>query len=90
MKKRGFSLLEILIAIVFFTVGVIAVAWLFTSGLVGSIDAENTTIAMNLAQRKMEEIRNLNFASVAAEIRAEVSDFPGFEREVEERIRNEL
>lgn len=83
MKKTGFTLLEILIAIVLFTVGVIAVVWIFSSGLVSSIDAENTTIAMNLAQGKMEEIRNLAFASIADEAKAAVSGFSGFQREVE-------
>ena len=53
----GFTLLEILIALVLFTVGVVVVVGLFGDGLLSSSDAESTTIAMNLAQKKMEEMR---------------------------------
>lgn len=92
MKKNGFTLLEILIAFVLFTLGVVVIAGLFGSGLLSSSDAENTIIAMNLAQRKMEEIRNLSFAEIAPEAKAdvdidvdgdEVNDFPGIQWQVE-------
>ena len=58
---RGFTLLEILISLVILAVSVVAILGLFASTLAGSSDAENTTIAMNLAQRRMEEMRNLDF-----------------------------
>lgn len=81
-QKSGFTLLEVLIALILFTVGVIAVAGFFSSGLFASSDAENTAIAMNLAQRRMEEIKNFTFANVVDEAKAAVSGFTGFEREV--------
>ncbi|MBU1809685.1 MAG: prepilin-type N-terminal cleavage/methylation domain-containing protein [Candidatus Omnitrophica bacterium] len=83
--KKGFTLLEILIATVIFTVGVVAVVGLFGNVLVASSDAENTLIAMNLAQQGMEEIRNLTFTNIAYESKAVVDEenFPGFERGVE-------
>ena len=81
-KKAGFTLLEILIAVTLFSVGVIVIVWLFSSALVGTVDAENTTIAMNLAQRKMEEIENLAYADIADEAKAAVSGFSGFQRDV--------
>jgi len=56
VQKQGFTLLEVLIATVLFTVGVIAIIGLFSTGTVGVFDSENTSIAMHLAQRKMEEI----------------------------------
>ncbi len=80
---KGFTLLEILLALVLFTIGVISVLWLFSSVLVGSSDAENTTIAINLAQRRMEEIRNLAFSDIVAEAKTTVTGFPNFQREVE-------
>ena len=82
MKQKGFTLLELLISMLLFTGGVVLTLTLFASALVGSVDAENTTIAMNLAQRKMEEIRNLPFISIANEARAAVTGFTGFQREV--------
>ena len=82
MTKSGFTLLEVLLAATLFTMGVIAVVWLFSAGLVSSVDAENTTVAMNLARQKMEEIKNLAFAGISDEPREAVSGFAGFEREV--------
>jgi len=81
--KGGFTLLEILITTVVITVGVAVLVGLFGSGLVGSTDAENTTIAMNLAQRRTEEIKNLDFdTGIGNEDKADVDGFPGFQREV--------
>ncbi|NQU95197.1 MAG: type II secretion system protein [Candidatus Omnitrophica bacterium] len=82
MKNNGFTLLEILMAIVLFTGSVSLIVMLFANALVASTDAENTTIAMNLAQGKMEEVRNLSFASIADEAKAAVTGFTGFQREV--------
>ncbi len=82
-KKSGFSLLEILIALIIFTTGVIAVLGLFSQGFVSSVDEENTGIAVTLAQRRLEEMRNLDFdTGVVSEAKAAVSGFPGFQREV--------
>lgn len=81
--NHGFTLLEILIALILFTVGVIAIAGLFGTGLASSFDTENTIIAINLAQRRMEEIRNLDFdTQIVNEVKADVDGFPGFQREV--------
>ena len=80
---KAFSLLEILIAIMIFTVGIISIMDLFNRGLFSDVDAENTSVAMALTQRRLEEIRNLDFATgIVNESKAAVAGFPGFEREV--------
>ena len=57
MKKNGFTLLEVLIATVILTVGVIAIVWAFSTGLfVSSTDVEGVDLALNIAQAKMEDI----------------------------------
>ena len=82
-KNRGFTLLEILIALVIFTAGIAAIMTVFSSGLLSSSDVENTTIGMNLAQRRIEEMRNRDYdTGVVSEARSAVSGFAGFEREV--------
>ena len=82
-SRKAFSLLEILIAIMIFTVGVISVIGLFNMGLFGGLDAENTSTALALSQRRLEEIRNLAFdAGIINESKAAVTGFPGFQREV--------
>lgn len=80
--SKGFTLLEIIISIVLFTAGVVLVINLFSSALVSSIDAENTNIAMNLAQRRMEEMRNLSFNGIVSESKAAINGFTGFQRSV--------
>lgn len=82
---KGFTLLEVLITTVIISVGVATLVGLFGNVLVASSDAENTLIAMNLAQQRMEEIRNLGFANITDEPKTDVDaiNFPGFQREVE-------
>lgn len=82
MKKNGFMLFEVLIVAVIIAVGVAVLIGLFGNVLIASSDAENTLIAMNLAQQRMEEIRNLAFTGITDESKADVSGFSGFQREV--------
>lgn len=61
---KGFTLLEILIAIIILTVGVIALTGAFTSGISAATDVENVDLALNIAQAKMEKIKDTAFASL--------------------------
>ena len=80
---KAFSLLEIMIAIMLFTVGTISITGLFNIGLFGDLDAENTSAALTLTQQRLEEIRNLAFdTGIVNESKATVTGFPGFQREV--------
>jgi len=81
--KKGFTLLEVLLTLVLLATGVIAIAGLFGAGLSGSLDAEYTSIAMNLSQGRLEEIRNKDYDSIADEEYAEVTGFPLFQRKVD-------
>jgi prepilin-type N-terminal cleavage/methylation domain-containing protein len=83
MKKQGFSLLESLIAAAMFTVGTTIIISLFSTGFIGGYDAEKTSVAMNLAQQRMEEIRNIAFEDIDDEAKAIVTGFSGFQREVD-------
>lgn len=65
MKKSGFTLLEILITLVILTVGVISLVWMFSTGMFASTDIENVDLALNIAQAKMEEVKDTAFASLA-------------------------
>lgn len=81
-KEYGFTLLEVLIAVLLFTVGVIAIVALFSTGLISSVDAESAAIAMNLARARIEEVRNKDFVLMSDEAKGAVGGFPGFQREV--------
>jgi type IV pilus assembly protein PilV len=81
--KRGFALLEILLALLLFSAGLVAIAGLYGTALDSGQDAEQTSIAVNLAQKRMEEIRNLSYASIVNESKtALVSPFTAYSRSV--------
>lgn len=79
MRARdGFSLLELMIALLIFTAGVIAIIWAFSAGMSATGDIENIDLALNIAQAKMEEIRNTPFANITDSGPAADSRFSNF------------
>lgn len=77
-NRNGFTLLEVLISTVIFTIGVTAIIWAFNSGIYATSDIENIDLALNIAQAKMEEIKNTAFASLADSGPTPDSNFPRF------------
>ncbi|MCF6217272.1 MAG: prepilin-type N-terminal cleavage/methylation domain-containing protein [Gammaproteobacteria bacterium] len=65
-KNRGFSLLEVLITLVVLSTGLMAVAKFQGQLIQSSTLAKNRTIAINLAQDKMEGLRGRDFALLAS------------------------
>lgn len=61
--KTGFSLLELLMAIVFIGIGVMAVAALFPLATKNVNDGKLLTTALGRAQEKLEELEVAGFAS---------------------------
>lgn len=69
MKKNGFTLLEVLIATVLLTVGVVALVGAFSTGMfVSTINIENMDLALNIARANMETIKNQNFADIDTDV----------------------
>ena len=62
--KRGFTLLEVMIALILFALAVIAILNAINTGIFGSGDVENIRAALNVAQTRVETIRNTPLASV--------------------------
>ena len=56
MKNRGFTLLEVLIATIILTVGVVALVWAFSVGMFASTETEDVELALGIAQAKLEAI----------------------------------
>jgi len=75
---KGFTLLEVLIATVILTVGVAAIIWAFSAGMYATTDIENVDLALNIAQAKMEQIKNTPFASLADSGPTADANFPRF------------
>ena len=82
MRQKGFTLLEVLLALLLFISAFTVLAEAISAGLSSGGDNENSLIAANLAAEKMEILKNTSYASIANETKAVVSDFTPFQREV--------
>ena len=80
--KRGLTLLELLLVLGLLALVFFPLLSLLSSGLTASSEIEGTSTALQLAQEKMESIKNLAFASIVSEDRSDVPDLPGYQREV--------
>jgi len=81
-QKNGFTLVAALIVIVLIVVALFPLLGALSSSLFVSADTEAEITAINLAQGKIEEIRNQSFDSVSSEAKVQVANFPRFQREV--------
>jgi prepilin-type N-terminal cleavage/methylation domain-containing protein len=60
-RDRGFTLVEILVAIVILTIGLLAVGSMQISAIRGNFMGGNTSIALSLASEKMEDLLTSDF-----------------------------
>ena len=80
--KSGFTLIELMIAVVLLVGGIASATFIFTRGIFATTDVEAYEQAVALAQEKLENLRGTAFASVASEAKAAVAGWTGFSREV--------
>ena len=78
--SHGFTLLEMMLALALFAAGTVAVMDLLHRAQAGTTDGENVLIAMQLAQRRLEELRNISYGSLANEAKASITSPSGFTR----------
>jgi len=82
-NDNGFTLIEVLIAIVILSVGLLGMAALTTGIIKGNRLSNDLTTATTLAQDKMEDIQRVGYASAASETKATMSSpFSDYKREV--------
>lgn len=65
-NQRGFTLIEIFIAILLLTIGLLGTAALTTGVVRGNLSSKNTTTATAIAQSCFEENRRVGYASAGA------------------------
>ena len=82
MGKRGFTILEVLIASILVGGSMFAITEAFNRGVFGLGEVEDYSLALTLTQEKLEEIKNSSFDSVSSETKGTVSGFSDFNREV--------
>ena len=76
----AFTLLEMMLALVLFAVGVVASMELIQRAHAGVAQGENVLIAAHLAQQRLEQLRNVGYGSLADESKAAITDPAGFSR----------
>lgn len=64
--SKGFSLLEILVTIVIFSLGVLALAATQVLNIQGTGFNKDAGIATSLAQKRLEDLKNTTFTSIAS------------------------
>ncbi len=79
-RSEGFSLLEIMLALVLVAVGTLAAVDLMQRAHSGFADGENVLTATHLAQRRLEELQNFAYGSLGNEEKDFVTDVAGFNR----------
>ena len=82
-NDNGFTLLEVLVAIIILTAGLLGMAAL-TGGIIhGNKFSNDLTTATTLAQDKMEDIKRLGYSGVTSETKAVLSSpYDEYKREV--------
>ena len=83
-NSKGFTLIELMVAIFILTAGIVAVLSAFPLGVRIGKSAEMTTVATQLGQAKMEEIISKSYGDISSgtttEDYGEISDFPSYKR----------
>jgi len=64
-SEQGFTLIEVMVAIVILTVGLLAVGTMQISAIRGNFMSGNTSIALSLAGEKMEDLLNRQYNDAA-------------------------
>ena len=79
-RGGGFTLLEMMLSLVLFATGTLAVHELMHRAQAGATDGENVLLATHLGQRRLEELRLTAYAGIANEAKASVSSPSGYSR----------
>ena len=83
---KGFTLLEVAIAVLILTIGLLGISGLMISVIKTNKTSAEMSKATTLAQSKMEEIRRLGYlgagqsGSIATEAYGTIPDYPAFQR----------
>lgn len=73
-SERGFSILENMISMAIFSVGILSISMLFTQTMTFTHNSEKMSVATNLAKGKLEELRNTPYANIVSGTDSETVD----------------
>lgn len=78
MKKKGFTLIEVVASLIIVGVALVAILGMFSISSRTSKLSEERVAAYNLLQRKMEEVKAKDFASIASAPNESYSGFSDY------------
>jgi type IV pilus assembly protein PilV len=89
-NNNGFTLLEILIAIVLLCIGLLAMASLTVGIMGGNLFSNQLTVATTLAQDQMEDMRRVGYSGLSSstEDYGDIEDYAEFKRETATDVGN--
>jgi len=64
LSKKGFSLIELMVAVVILAIAVLGIFLAFSSGWMGMANARDRTVATNYAREAMENVKNMDFEKI--------------------------
>jgi len=64
LSQKGFSLIELMVAVVILVIAVLGIFLAFSNSWMGMADARDRTIAINYAQEILEDIKNTSFEKI--------------------------
>ena len=83
LKRHGFTLIEMMLALTLFAVGTLGVMSVMNEAQRGAADGETSLVGLQLAQKRLGELANVSYASLADESKAQLSgSYSKFCREV--------
>ena len=77
---RGVTLLEMLLALTLFAVGTVGAVELLHRAQLAAAQGENVLLATHVAEWRLEQLRNVAYASLADEAKASISSPSGYTR----------
>ena len=66
-RNDGLTLIEVLITLVILSVGLLALAGLQISAIKGNSNSKRMTMAVSIAEKKIEQIKNTSYTSIQSE-----------------------
>ena len=73
-SEEGFTLIEIMIALVVLSIGLIALAGLQMSAMRGNTLSKRMTTAVSIANARIEQIKNMPYANIQSESSTQITE----------------
>ena len=74
--RQGFTLIELLITIILATSGLMVLVHLMGVAIFADSDLEYSLISLNLANEKLEELKDSDYSTIASVTESSISGFP--------------